>query len=430
MLQELIEIHPAVLPALSLLVLLVVAVIADLVIKQILLRLVARVVRGNDLKWDDILQRHNVAGRVAQAIPALIIYSGIEWIPSLNEDLAQLLRNVSLSYIVLVVTISISAMLSAANEIYELHPSAKTRPLRGFVQLLQIVIYIIGAVLIISALIDRSPLLLLSGFGAMTAILLLVFKDTILGLVASVQLNANDMVRVGDWIEMPKFGADGDVIEVNLHTVKVQNFDRTITTIPTHTLIADSFKNWRGMSESGGRRIKRAVLIDQSTIRFLTDEEVADFERFYLLRDYLSAKREELEAALDDVDEDVQRSSAVNRRRLTNIGTYRAYVSQYLKQHPSINPDATTMVRQLPPDAQGLPLEIYCFTRTTEWLPYEAIQADVFDHVIAITPEFGLRLFQEPAGSDLSSALAAVTTQAQQAPGGESRSPNGGSDED
>jgi len=185
MLQELIEIHPAVLPALSLLVLLVVAVIADLVIKQILLRLVARVVRGNDLKWDDILQRHNVAGRVAQAIPALIIYSGIEWIPSLNEDLAQLLRNVSLSYIVLVVTISISAMLSAANEIYELHPSAKTRPLRGFVQLLQIVIYIIGAVLIISALIDRSPLLLLSGFGAMTAILLLVFKDTILGLVAS-----------------------------------------------------------------------------------------------------------------------------------------------------------------------------------------------------------------------------------------------------
>lgn len=404
----------------SLALLLVVAVIADLVIKQILLRIVLRVVRSNNWTWDDILQRHNVSGRLSQAIPALIVYSGIELIPSLNDDFAQLLRNVSLSYVVLVVTISLSAVLSAGNEIYEQHPSAKTRPLRGFVQLLQIVVYIIGALLIISALIDRSPLLLLSGFGAMTAVLLLVFKDTILGLVASVQLNANDMVRVGDWIEMPRFGADGDVIEVNLHTVKVQNFDRTITTIPTHTLIADSFRNWRGMSESGGRRIKRALLIDQSTIRFLSDEEVAGFERFSLLREYLAEKRNELAAALDDLDADIERSSAVNRRRLTNIGTFRAYISQYLKNHPSINPEATTMVRQLPPGAQGLPLEIYCFTRTTQWLPYEAVQADVFDHVIAITPEFGLSLFQEPAGSDVTSVLAAVAEESQRAENGES----------
>ena len=406
MLEELSAIHPAVLPALSLALLVVVAVIADFVVNRILLRVLHRIIGSNNLAWDDVLREHRVYRRIAQAVPAVILFAGIGLIPTLNESLARLLSNLALSYIVLVVTITLSAMLSAANEIYEQQPSATTRPLRGFVQLVQIVIYVIGAVLIISALIDQSPLLLLSGFGAMTAVLLLVFKDTILGLVASVQLNANDMVRVGDWIEMSKYGADGDVIEVSLHTVKVQNFDRTITTIPTHALISDSFKNWRGMSESGGRRIKRSLLIDQSTVRFLSDAEVDAFERFWLLRDYLKAKREELASALEQLDEDAQRSSAVNRRRLTNVGTFRAYVYQYLKNHPAINPDATLLVRQLPPDAQGLPLQIYCFTKTTEWIPYEDIQSDVFDHIIAITPEFGLRLFQEPAGSDITAALA------------------------
>ncbi|MGD8325099.1 MAG: mechanosensitive ion channel family protein [Gammaproteobacteria bacterium] len=405
MLEELTAIHPIVLPALSLALLLVAALIADLVIKRVLLVLLSRIIHRNELAWDDELERFNVYGRVAQAVPALIIFLGIDLIPELNPQFAQLLKNLALSYLVLVVTISLSAVLSAGNAIYERQPSAKDRPLRGFVQLLQIVVYVIGTVFIISALIDRSPLLLLSGFGAMTAVLLLLFKDTILGLVASVQLNANDMVRVGDWIEMPKFGADGDVIEVNLHTVKVQNFDRTITTIPTHALISDSFRNWRGMTESGGRRIKRALLIDQNAIRFLSDDEVAGFDRFDLLRDYLSSKREELAAALAHVDEAAAQESAVNRRRLTNIGTFRAYVSAYLKNHPAINADATTMVRQLPPRPQGLPLEIYCFTKTTQWLPYEDVQSDVFDHIIAITHEFGLRLFQEPAGADLSGLL-------------------------
>jgi miniconductance mechanosensitive channel len=204
---------------------------------------------------------------------------------------------------------------------------------------------------------------------------------------------------------MPKFGADGDVVEVSLHTIKVQNWDRTITTIPTHALISDSFQNWRGMSESGGRRIKRSLLIDHNSIRFLADEEVANFERFFLLRAYLSQKREELAKALERHDDSAEQTSAVNRRRLTNIGTFRAYVVAYLKNHPAINPDATLLVRQLKPGAQGLPLEIYCFTRTTDWLPYESIQSDVFDHIIAITPEFGLRLFQEPSGSDLAHLL-------------------------
>jgi miniconductance mechanosensitive channel len=412
MLEELIAIHPAILPALSLAILVVVSVIADFIVKRVLLRIATRIAATNSLKWDDVLVSHNVFGRIAQAVPALIILIGAGLIPSLNADLAQLLKNVSLGYLVLVVTLSLSAALGAGNEIYENTPSAKARPLRGFVQLLQIVVYVIGGVLIVSVLIDRSPLLLLSGFGAMTAVLLLVFKDTILGLVASVQLNANDMVRIGDWIEMPKFGADGDVVEVNLHTVKVRNFDRTITTIPTHALISDSFRNWRGMSESGGRRIKRPLLIDQSTIRFLSDEETAGFERFELLRDYLGRKRDELAVALTGLEEPAAQTSAVNRRRLTNIGTFRAYVFEYLKNHPAINPDATVLVRQLRPGPQGLPLEIYCFTRTTEWGAYEDIQSDIFDHVIAITPEFGLRLFQEPAGSDVSSALAFAVSRA------------------
>lgn len=405
MFEELIASHPAVLPVLAAVLLIVVAIVADLITKRILLALLTRLIRASGLGWDDELLRQNVYGRLAQAIPALILFLGIDLIPELNESLRQFLKNVSLSYLVLVVTLTLSALLSAGNAVYERQRTSKSRPIRGFIQLLQMVVFVIGGIFIVSVLIDRSPLLLLSGFGAMTAVLLLVFKDTILGLVASIQLNANDMVRVGDWVEMPKYGADGDVIEVNLHTVKVQNFDRTITTIPTHTLISDSFKNWRGMSDSGGRRIKRSIFIDQSSIRFLHDNEVSDYERFTLLRDYLQHKRTELAEALEGHTDSQARESAVNRRRLTNIGTFRAYVVTYLQNHPAINPDATLLVRQLRPGPQGLPLEIYCFTRTTDWLPYEGIQSDVFDHIIAITPEFDLRVFQEPSGSDLTDLL-------------------------
>jgi miniconductance mechanosensitive channel len=283
--------------------------------------------------------------------------------------------------------------------IYAATPVAKERPLKGFVQLVQIVVWIFGGVLIISAVLDRSPLLLLSGFGAMTAIVLLVFKDTNLSLVASVQLTAQDMVRVGDWIEMPQFGADGDVVDVQLHTVKVQNWDKTITTIPTHRLITDSFKNWRGMSQSGARRIKRAIYIDVSTIRMQTEDEVEHFTRFALLKGYIKDKEQELAdynaGLVTEVD------AEVNRRRLTNIGTFRAYAYNYLKNHPKVHKGMTLIVRQLGPGPEGLPLEIYCFTNTTEWAEYEDIQSDIFDHLLAIVPEFGLRLYQKPAGTDL-----------------------------
>jgi miniconductance mechanosensitive channel len=380
--------------------LILIAIVADLLAKRILLAVVRLFVKRTRYTWDDALVKHNVFGRLAQIVPALIIYSGIDFLPDLSEQLVRLIKNVATGYMVLMVTIALTAALSAANQIYESYPVSKNRPLKGFVQVLQIVIYVLGGVLIISAVLDRSPLLLLSGFGAMTAILLLVFKDTILSLVASVQLTAQDMLRVGDWIEMPQLGADGDVVDVQLHTVKVQNWDKTITTIPTHKLISESFKNWRGMSESGGRRIKRALHIDQSSIRVLTSAETDRFKRFALLRDYIANKEQELadyNAALGaDVDD------SVNQRHLTNVGTFRAYVYNYLKNHPSIHKDMTLLVRQLPPGPEGLPIEIYCFTNTTEWGAYEAIQADIFDHILAIVAKFGLRVYQKPSGSDLS----------------------------
>ena len=399
MIEQLGNIHPLLPPGAGLLALLTGAVIVDVVAKHVVVRSVRAFAKRTSATWDDALVSHNVFGRLVHVVPALIVFVGVPFVPDLPAGGVQLIRNVAMGYMVLMLTLALTAMLSAANSIYAASPMAKERPLKGFVQLVQIAVWILGGVLIVSAVVDRSPLLLLSGFGAMTAILLLVFKDTILSLVASVQLTAQDMVRVGDWIEMPQFGADGDVVDVQLHTVKVQNWDKTITTIPTHRLITDSFKNWRGMSQTGARRIKRAIYIDVSTIRIQTEDEVDHFKRFALLKDYIENKEQELagyNAGLaTEVDEQV------NRRRLTNVGTFRAYAYNYLKNHPKIHKGMTLMVRQLSPGPEGLPLEIYCFTNTTVWADYEGIQSDIFDHLLAIVPEFGLRLYQKPAGADL-----------------------------
>jgi len=397
--EKLAAIHPLLPPSVGLLGLIIAALIADIVIKRIVVEVVRTIAKRSKVTWDDALIEHNVVGRIVQLVPGFIIFAGVAFVPDLPEHGAELIRNVAMAYMVLVSTMALTALLGAANTVYSSLPVAKDRPLKGFVQLLQIVVWIFGGVLIVATLIDRSPLILLSGFGAMTAILLLVFKDTILSLVASVQLTAQDMVRVGDWIEMPQFGADGDVVDVQLHTVKVQNWDKTITTIPTHRLISDSFKNWRGMQSTGARRIKRSVLIDVSSIRFQSREEIDHFKRFALLKDYIAAKEAELAAYNDALKHEV--SEAVNMRRLTNIGTFRAYAESYLQNHPRIHKGMTLMVRQLGADAHGLPLEIYCFTNTTVWAEYEGIQADVFDHLLAIIPEFGLRIYQQPAGSDL-----------------------------
>ena len=399
MFEQLGSIHPLLPPVVGVLALLVGAVVINLIAKRLLVGTVRAFAKNSSSTWDDALVEHNVFGRLVQVLPALIVFVGVSFVPGLPEGVVQLMRNVAMGYMVLMLTLALTAMLSAANTIYSASPVAKDRPLKGFVQLMQIVVWIFGGVMIIAAVLDRSPLLLLSGFGAMTAILLLIFKDTILSLVASVQLTAQDMVRVGDWIEMPQFGADGDVVDVQLHTVKVQNWDKTITTIPTHRLITDSFKNWRGMSQTGARRIKRAIFVDVSSIRFQTQDEVDHFRRFALLKDYVENKEKELADYNDGLAIEVE--AEVNKRRLTNIGTFRAYAYNYLKNHPKIHEGMTLIVRQLGPGPEGLPLEIYCFTNTTEWAVYEDIQSDIFDHLLAIVPEFKLRLYQKPAGSDL-----------------------------
>lgn len=401
MFEKLGLIHSLLPPVVGVVALLAGAGLVNFIAKRLLVGAVRAFAERSSQTWDDELVAHKVFDRLVQVAPALIVFVGAPFVPDLPEGVVHLMRNVAMGYMVLMLTLALTAALSAANTIYANLPVAKHRPLKGFVQLVQIVVWVFGGVMIIAAVLDRSPLLLLSGFGAMTAILLLVFKDTILSLVASVQLTAQDMVRVGDWIEMPQFGADGDVVDVQLHTVKVQNWDKTITTIPTHRLITDSFKNWRGMSQSGARRIKRAIHIDVSTIRMQTEDEIDHFARFALLKDYIASKRQELADYNAGLPSEVD--AEVNTRRLTNVGTFRAYAYNYLKNHPKIHQGVTLMVRQLAPGSEGLPLEIYCFTRTTVWADYEDIQSDIFDHLLAIVPEFGLRLYQKPAGSDFAS---------------------------
>ena len=403
MITQLAEYHPA-LPDITVVLILLLTALLGYVVAHRLLDIGLRAVaKYSTYTWSDALIKNGVGKRLAQLFPAFTIHMGVNFLPSIDSGLESFVMNVTSAYMMVVATITIIAVLNAANDIYESNPEARQRPIKGFIQLLQLAVVILGGLLFIAALLDQSPVLLLSGFGAMTAVLLLVFKDTLLSLVASVQLAAQDMVRVGDWIEVPQLGADGDVVDMELYTVTVQNFDKTITTIPTQRLITDSFKNWRGMSSSGGRRIKRALHIDASSIRFISEQDVNGYRRFSLLEDYLAGKHDELKkynqtmvgATADESD------AAVNMRRLTNIGTFRAYAWRYLKEHPRIRKDMTLLVRQLAPD-DGIPIELYCFTNTVKWTEYEDIQADIFDHLLAIMPEFGLQLFQRPAGKEFS----------------------------
>ena len=297
------------------------------------------------------------------------------------------------AFIVLTVSLALAKILDLVEITYSRRPDAAAKPIKGYLQLLKIFIFAVAVILIVATLINRNPLILLSGLGAMAAVLMLIFQDTILSVVAGVQLGTNDMVRIGDWIEMPSQNADGDVIEVALHTVKVRNWDKTITTIPVRKLITDSFKNWRGMQETGGRRIKRALYLDQRSVRFLDDAEIRRLEDFVLLDDYLEHKKKELA----DWNAELARRGAkpINERRVTNLGTFRAYVEQYLRNHPGIHQEMTLLVRQLQPGATGIPLEVYCFTNDTRWAVYEKIQSDIFDHLLAILPVFDLRVFQQ-----------------------------------
>ncbi len=399
LLEKLATTHP-VLPAVAgSLILVLVAVVANLIVKRLLVVLVRKLVKHTRRHWDDALVQYNAFGRLSQIVPAAIVHAGVGLVPDLPDTVITVTYNVANAWMILMVTMTLAAVLSAGNLIYERRPESRGRPITGFVQILQIAVYVFGAVLVIAALLDRSPLILLSGMGALSAVMMFVFKDTLVSLMASLQLSGQDMIRVGDWLEAPQFGADGDVTEVELFTVTVQNWDKTITKIPTSKLVYDSFKNWRGMSESGGRRIKRSINIDFNSIRFLTDAEAQRFTQFALLKNYIDEKEAELKAYNDALP--ARGADDVNLRKLTNIGTFRAYIYNYLKHHPKIHQDMTLIVRQLQPGTEGLPIEIYCFSNDIEWAAYEDIQSDIFDHTSAIAPEFGLRLYQRPAGADL-----------------------------
>lgn len=412
--------HPLLHSSLALVLLLVVALVLGRVARYLILHAVKLLGRQPALHWLNDLRQNKVFHRLAQMTPSLLIQFGLHLIPELSKTSLLFLGNVALAFSILFLVLALSALLSALLDIYARTEYAKTRSIKGYVQLAKMVLFVCGAIIIIATLIDRSPLLLLSGLGAMSAVILLVYKDTLLSFVAGVQLTSNDMLRVGDWIEMPQVGADGDVVDITLHTVKVQNFDKTIVSIPTWRLMSESFKNWRGMQQSGGRRIKRSLFIDASGVRFLHDEEEQKLTQVRLLTDYIGRKQAELKS-WNEAQGNVAAMSA-NRRRMTNLGTFRAYALAYLKSHPEIQTNMTCMVRQMQTTAQGVPLEIYCFTGTTAWADYERIQGDIFDYLLAVLPEFGLSLYQQPSGNDLRAGILPAVLGAGYIPAPEKRS--------
>ena len=409
------RLEPATQAVLSLALLLFAAVMARLLARWIIAPSLQRL-RVHAGAWPtEILLHEGVLKRLVRLLPWLAVNAGLPYVPHLNSGLATVLGNVTLAMIALQIVAALMAMLDALLFLQEKYSrdkgdqasAHKVRSIKSYVQLGKLMLILAGAIVTVALLLDRSPLIVLSGLGAMSAVLMLVFKDTILAFTAGVQLSSNDMLRIGDWIEMPQVGADGDVIDIALHTVKVQNWDKTITTIPTWRLMSESYRNWRGMSESGGRRIKRTLRIDVNSVRFLDAEQMAYFSNFALLQDYMQAKRTAVEqtnaAARAALGERVELTA--NQRHLTNIGTFRAYVLAYLQAHPDIHQDMTLMVRTLEPTAEGVPLEVYCFTATTKWAVYEGIQGDIFDHLLAVLPEFGLRLYQHPSGHDFRASL-------------------------
>ncbi|RAL20698.1 mechanosensitive ion channel protein MscS [Lujinxingia litoralis] len=357
--------------------------------------------KRSSIGWDDILVDQKVLDRLKNLPSVLAIQLGVTWVPHLPTGLTEALRLTCLCLAVVMIARSTSALLSTFNEIHRRYSVNRDRPIKGYLQVIQVLVYCVAGILIVSFILDRSPLILLSGLGAMTAVIMLVFRDSLLSLVAGIQLTQNDLIRVGDWIEMPQFNADGDVTDIALNVVTVQNWDRTITVIPTHKFLEHSFKNWRGMQLSGGRRIMRSIHLDLSTVRYLTDDEIEDLRQIRVLRPYIDQKLHDIsQHNAHDLPEEFA-AHPVNQRRLTNLGTLRAYIGLFLRQHKNIHQDMTLMVRQLEPDAHGVPLQIYTFTNTTVWAEYEAIQGDIFDHLLATLPRFGLRAYQRPSGHDI-----------------------------
>lgn len=371
-------------------------VVSHILLQKYILRGLKYLVRQTRRKWDEILFEQGAFNNLPHLIPALILYQSTEYM-TFFVDLAQ--KAISL-WILAIMIRFIDRLLSALLFLYNTFPIAMKRPLKGYVQIVKLFVYLMGGIIGISILIDQSPWFLISGLGALTAVLMLIFQNTILSFIASIQLTGNDLIRVGDWIEMPQYNADGGVVEIALHAIKVKNWDNTITVIPTHKLLDNSFRNWRGMTESGGRRIMRSLFIDQTSVSFCDDSMLERLAEIDLIKEYIANKQKEIREY--NQEHSVNSENLVNGRRMTNIGTFRAYLDAYLRSHPGINHQLFTLVRQLEPTPEGLPIQIYAFTKETAWDKYEGVQSDIFDHVLAVVPQFGLRVFQQPSSHDIS----------------------------
>lgn len=373
------------------------ALVAYVIAKRVVVHLIKRFITKTSSDLDDVLLKRRVFDRLALLAPSLVIFKLIPAALAYYPTLASFIETATAIYFVLILTMVVDSIVDSLMDIYRAFPISRQIPIQSFGQVAKLLIYFFAVITIISLIIGESPLKLFAGLGAMTAVLMLVFKDPILGFVAGIQLSYNKMVGLGDWVEIPQHKADGDILEIGLTTVKVRNFDNTITTVPTQSLINESFKNWRGMQESGGRRIKRSIYLDVNSIGFCDQERLTRYSKIEFIKEYLASKTKELN---EHNANSAYQESLANGRRITNVGTFRAYVLAYLKNHPAINQKLTVLVRQLAPTDAGLPLEIYAFSAEKDWIKYEAIQADIFDHLIAVAPEFDLRVFQKPSGAD------------------------------
>ncbi|MDF3826509.1 MULTISPECIES: mechanosensitive ion channel family protein [unclassified Pseudocitrobacter] len=389
-------------------IILLTAIVVHIILHRIVLRTFERRAQASSKLWLQIITQNKLFHRLAFTLQGIIVnVQAVLWLQK-GSDAAQILTTCAQLWVMLYALLSFFSLLDVIFNLSQKLSAASQLPLKGIFQGVKLVSAILVGILIISLLLGQSPAILISGLGAMAAVLMLVFKDPILGLVAGIQLSANDMLKLGDWLEMPKYGADGAVTDIGLTTVKVRNWDNTITTIPTWSLVSDSFKNWSGMSASGGRRIKRSINIDTTSVHFLDEQEQQRLIQAKLLKPYMDSRHQEID---EWNREHGSEASVLNLRKMTNVGTFRAYLNEYLRNHPRIRKDMTLMVRQLAPDNNGLPMEIYCFTNTVVWAEYESIQADIFDHIFAVVEEFGLRVYQSPTGNDIRSLAGAIQPQ-------------------
>ncbi|PNE23575.1 mechanosensitive ion channel protein MscS [Mesotoga sp. Brook.08.YT.4.2.5.1] len=376
-------------------IMIVVAFLSKYIFEKVLIKPIELIVRKSAFKWDDLLVKHKLLNKIALMIPAIVIALFAPAFPAISDVIYRLVT----TYLIFIAAVVIDAFLDVFTSAYQSLETSKDKPIKSYMTVVKLMVYIIAGVVAVSVLTGISPWGILSGIGAMTAVLLVIFRDSLLGLVASIQISKNNLVSIGDWIEVPRYQADGDVIDITLTTIRIQNWDKTITTIPSYAIISESFKNWKGMFQAGGRRIKRSVYIDTSSVRFLDDDLYDRLYKIQILRPYLESRKKEIEEfnRMNEVDV----TEPVNGRRMTNIGTFRAYLTAYLRNHPGTNKDLIMMVRQLQPTDTGLPLEIYAFSKDTSWVNYESLQSDIFDHIFATLPHFDLRVFQNPSGNDL-----------------------------